>query len=107
MVMIWSGFGFLVPLILMGTVFGMEKLFEVLFGETYYREHLWPTVFVSIIAGVIIGAVGIWLNRVRPANKPNAVPGAHRLFFIPMEYWGFIVPVFISVCVLVDQYKPS
>ena len=96
---IWKGFGILVPvvtfLILLGTEVTVESAFS---DDSYYQLHGWP-----MFLGFLVSAAAIWL-LVEVLEKQNAdvsideLTGeeAHELrsdsfFFIPMRHWPKIL----------------
>lgn len=89
---IWSGWGFLVFLI----VFAVSLLAEVsvessLHDESYYQSHGWPLAAALICSAVVTWYVGSFLNR-RPGRTER-----HRFFFLPMQYWAPILMVLAVV----------
>ena len=57
--LIWSGRGYLVPVITFACCLGMELTTRaVLQDNTYYQEHYWPIRLALAIAGVICVVVG-------------------------------------------------
>lgn len=90
---IWSGWGFLVFLI----VFAVSVLAEVLVesslrDESYYQSHGWPLAVALICSAVVTWYVGSFLNR-----QPGRSDNRHRFFFIPMQYWAPILTVLAIV----------
>jgi hypothetical protein len=86
---IWSGWGFIVALI----VFGASLLAEVsieasLHDGNYYQSHGWPLALALLGSAVVTWFLGSFLNR---QPEQSAIP--HRFFFIPMQYWGPILAV--------------
>lgn len=99
--LLWSGWGFLVPVIL-GTVFVlMQAGLNAMIGPYTYESAEWPKFLATLITGVSIWFVGRYFN-----NKPGRVlidkqtghevvfKPRNTFFFIPMEYWAFIIAVF-------------
>jgi len=97
---IWKGWGFLVVVITFLIVLAAELISEDLtHNESYYQEHS-LLALALLIAGIVNGALGKWLNSRKTktvinnySRKEIVVPNNHALLFIPMEYWGIILIV--------------
>lgn len=97
--LIWSGAGFMVAvaafLCLLLTELAVESWFN---DDTYYQKHGWPKLFAFVIAGCLVLMLGKYLNR-RPGRvridketgEEVMVKSNHSLFFIKVEYWGYIL----------------
>jgi hypothetical protein len=102
---IWSGWGFLVAVIVFGASLAVELVTEALVGDDrFYQVHAWPLALALALSGVIIWGVGKYLHargaRVvidKATGQELTIGGQHRFFFIPMHYWG---PVLIALSVL-------
>jgi len=103
--MIWSGWGFLVAVIVFGASLAMELVTEALVGDDrFYQVQAWPLALALALSGVLIWGVGKYLHargaRVvidKATGQELTIGGQHRFFFIPMHYWG---PVLIALSVL-------
>jgi hypothetical protein len=80
MIFIWRGFGFLVPVMLIG----FPVLAAELFGENTYEQHAWPKLLAFVAAAIAILLAGDKLNRNRPSGN------THTFFFLDMEVWALI-----------------
>ncbi|WP_406700690.1 hypothetical protein V5E97_18020 [Singulisphaera sp. Ch08] len=93
---IWSGLGFLVPVITFLCLLATEFLVEAsAHDERYYQANGWPKLVGCIIAAVLVGPIGRLLNRrtgkilLDPETGKEVVVGRNNtFFFIPMEYWA-------------------
>jgi hypothetical protein len=96
---IWKGAGFIVAvvafLMLLLTEYSVEALFA---DEKYYQAHGWPKLVGLFIAGCIVLLVGKYLNKKegkvlieKDTGKEVVVKSEHSLFFIKVEYWGYIL----------------
>lgn len=100
-VIIWSGLGFLVPLIAFGCCLAVQLLSEAAFhDENYYQSHGWPKLVALVVAAAIVAIVGRLLKRrqgrvlIDPQTGAEVVVGReHTFFFIPVEYWAPIILV--------------
>jgi hypothetical protein len=90
---IWSGWGFLVAVIVFGASLAMEAMTEALTGDNqFYQTHAWPLALALALAGVITWGVGKYFST-RGAGRTATTSDPHRFFFIPMRYWGPILLV--------------
>jgi hypothetical protein len=92
-VIIWSGYGFLVAVIVFGSSLLMELLTEKWTGDdNFYQNSAWALPVALVIAGLLS-----WLcDRIlRPA------PGVQNsLFFVPMKWWAPLLFV-IALAILI------
>ncbi|QAY55200.1 hypothetical protein EUZ85_14260 [Hahella sp. KA22] len=100
MIFIWRGVGILVPIIFIFIFWAMPKLAELAPIENKLNQD---TIFLtSVIAfclsTALLGYIANYKLRVVTENeflkKPIKSP-AHAFFFIPIEYWAIIVPIFL------------
>jgi drug/metabolite transporter (DMT)-like permease len=106
---IWSGLGFLVVIFFFGAALLCNLAFDAAWGEGYYSAHQW-----TIGVAMFIGAALSWVvgNLLRKRTAQTVIDkatgkeivldhGAHRLFFIPMHYWGLILGcIGVVLCVM-------
>lgn len=96
---IWTGLGFIVAvvafLMLVLTEFSVEAFFK---DQSYYQTHGWPKLVALAVAGLIVLALGKRLNTKagkvlieKDTGKELILKKKHSLFFIDMEYWGYIL----------------
>lgn len=106
---IWSGWGFLVAVFVFGCSLVMELLVSSITGnENYYQQAIWPLALALILSGVISWFMGKRLNKPGVKTLIDKDTGEevilknkrHRLFFIPMEYWGPILVVIALIYVI-------
>ena len=90
--MIWSGMGFLVPLIFVAA-FGLE----VWLGDQVSLDTPWQNFAVFALAGAMLQALWGTLARGKLNLKPTQalwwrelLAGSHSLYFIPLRFWGLI-----------------
>jgi hypothetical protein len=102
---IWSGWGFLVAVIVFGASLAMELVTEAAVGDDrFYQVQAWPLALALALAGVIVWTVGKYLHgrgaRVvidKATGRESTIGGQHRFFFVPMHYWG---PVLIALAIV-------
>jgi FtsH-binding integral membrane protein len=97
---IWSGWGVLVAIIVFVSSLIMEILVESIQGSSsFYQQQNWPMTLALVISGVICWFLGKQLNKPsdrvlldKETGEEVKLSGArHKLFFIKMEYWGLIL----------------
>ena len=88
---IWSGLGFLVAVIALGSLIVVQTLT----GSAYDTET-WPKLAGFGLAAILTSGIGYALNK--PRRETGA--GTHSFLFIPMDYWGPILLVLGIVYVL-------
>lgn len=107
--LIWSGWGGLVFLIIFLNSFITEKIVEnITKNEYFYQENPIPLIFSIYISSIIIYFLGKWLNKNKvktyiEKDTGNEVISQHTFFFIKMEYWSFIIFV-IAMFKLIKYY---
>ena len=102
---IWSGWGFLVAVVVFGMSLAMEFVTEALVGDSqFYQVQAWPLALALAISGVIVWRLGTYFQakgaRVvidKATGQELTLASEHRFFFVPMHYWG---PVLIAFAVL-------
>lgn len=97
----WTGWGFLVPVILGASFVLMQTGLNAIMGPYTYESAEWPKIIASILTCISVWFVGRYFN-----NKPRRVlidkktghevlfKPRNTFFFIPMEYWAFIIAGF-------------
>jgi hypothetical protein len=96
---IWSGYGYLVFLIVFLCSLCTELISESLAGdEKYYQTNLIPLGCSLIISGILIKMLSDYLKRKAnlaekkiPSSRTKMAVKSHNLFFIPMAYWTYIL----------------
>lgn len=105
---IWTGWGFLVAVIVFGFSLAANLLTNsITGGETYWDSHKWPfaiSLFFSALACYLAGrAFSRRKGRILidpETGQQVVLRKSHTLFFIPMIYWAPVLIV-IGVTVLV------
>jgi hypothetical protein len=103
--LIWSGFGFLVPLYIVFSFIAVFFSVSSTFGDAYLSTHRWPLMLVFGLACVASWLTGTLLHR-RPTKvfvdkstgKEVTFKSSHSFFFIPMRWWG--IPLFLIMIYL-------
>ena len=97
MLIVWRGYGWLVPVIIFGALALSQLSVDALYGDGFYKANTWPKQAGTVAGAILIGALGYFLNHVRRAylvdeetGEPVGKAPSHSLFFIPVEYWSVI-----------------
>lgn len=102
---IWSGLGFLVAVIVFGCSLVANLIFNAAYGDRYYDNHKWPVAIAFIVAAAICWFLGKHLrkrsDRVvidKQTGKEFTVnQSRHTLFFVPMHWWA---PILLVIAVI-------
>lgn len=81
-VIVWQGWGIVVPVIGAVAFIGVEAVTAQLFGEGYMKGHNWP-----MLAACLVSAIAYW--RLARWFEKNGDP--HNFMFIPIRWWSYIV----------------
>ena len=97
---IFSGFGFLVPIIALAVYVAVQWLTDQVLGAGFYTGHAVPKFAAAIISAVLLFAFGLFLKRRgtrvvidKATGEELVLRSRHTLFFVPMEYWGGVILV--------------
>jgi uncharacterized membrane protein len=102
---IWSGYGFLVAVIVFGSSLVANLIFNATYGDRYYDNHKWPFAVSLIVSAVICWFLGRYLRTRTDRVVTDKATGQdlvinrsqHSLFFIPVDYWAPILLVIALV----------
>ncbi len=84
---IWSGFGFIVPLVAFVACFFFQTVTDAQFGEGYYSSNSWPVGLALIFGGAISSVAGFGL-------KSSGIDvSQHSFFFIPIHWAGASIAI--------------
>lgn len=99
MLIVWRGFGWLVPVLAFGVMILSQVVIDALHGDGFYTANAWPKTVAIILAALSVGLLGIYLNHIKRGTIVDEDTGevlgkspSHYLFFIPVEYWAIIIP---------------
>ena len=85
MFIVWSGVGWLIPLIsCIITAITLSIIGRIFSDPAYMQSHSWPFVIGLWLSAVAVWFAGKWFNE-------DDGPAENTLFFIRMEYWGPIL----------------
>ena len=107
----WSGFGIFAGVIPVLCYMGFVKVCQNAYGVPYTDSHGWPGA-----VGTLIGAAAVWVLAQRMNGSARTLvdtatgetvvlkKNRHTLFFIPMEYWSYILVV-VAMWMLFVKHK--
>ena len=98
---IWSGLGFLVAVIVFGCALAANLIANAMTGSgAYWDENRWTLGVALLVAAIACWFLGRYLRGREARTLVDKQTGeevilkpSHALFFIPMEYWGPILGV--------------
>ncbi len=99
MLIIWKGWGFLAVVIPLAFMVLGQFGFDFIYDKGFYSAHSsWTAPLVSLLSTPLIYFVGNKLNN-KPGrllidpetNEQVILKNTHDLFWIPLQYWSFIV----------------
>ncbi len=99
MLVIWRGFGWLIPVIVFGAFLSSQMALNSIYGEGFYKANEWPKVVAIVTSSLLIASLGYFLNYrkrqvvVDPESGEKTKSPYHSLFFTPIEVWAVIIPV--------------
>jgi hypothetical protein len=110
---IWSGFGFLVVVIVFAFSLALNFAFNAWWGPSYYDTHKWPVAISLFLSAIVCWFLGTALRKRKSRVVVDKATGKeftlsrsnHRLFFIPMHLWGPILAVIGVVLLVMDFLK--
>jgi hypothetical protein len=104
---VYSGLGFLVPFMVIGSYIGTAMAVDGLFGRKFVEENAWTNALPLIGTGVVLLVFGSLINRLlvrKPQGDQNPeVRYSHTFFVFPIEYWsifpfGLAIAAFVKGC---------
>ena len=76
----------------------VQSVTNMVFGEDYYQNASWTLSLVLIVSAIAISFIGMKLNNKvgqividKETNEEIELKETHSLFWIPLQYWGFIM----------------
>ena len=104
--LIWRGFGILVAVITFVCMFVAQKIFNSVYGAGYYESHTWTMGMGFLVAGVLCWFLGqsfkgkgvVVIDKI--TKQEITLKRNHDLFYIPVRYWGVILPVIGFICIV-------
>ncbi len=93
---IWSGHGYLVPVIVFLSCLAFQRVFDSLWGKGFYSSHRWAFAVALLPAAALVHVLGDRLRKRKSRTLIDKDTGeeividrsTHTLFFLPMRHWG-------------------
>jgi hypothetical protein len=85
MIIVWQGWGILVPIIGAAIFVTVEAITGQVLGEGYMKTHAWPGMTACVLAALTYWRLGRWLEDDDRGNS---------FMFIPMRWWSYIAVAF-------------
>lgn len=109
---IWSGFGFLVPLILIINTVLLQFFINNIFNNpSFYQQHIWPHSLTLCITGIFCYILSCFFKRKKKVyidteTKENVIlTKKHGFFFIDIKYWAIILPAIGIISLIINAIK--
>jgi hypothetical protein len=110
---IWSGLGFLVAVIVFGSSLALNFAVNAWLGPAYYDTHKWPFAVSLFLSAVICWFLGSALCKRTSQTVIDKATGKemilnrsnHRLFFMPMHIWAPILAIIGVIVLAVDLLR--
>ena len=110
---IWSGLGFLVAVIIFGCSLALNFAFNAWLGDGYYDTHKWPFAISLFLSAIICWFLGSALRKRTSQTVIDKATGKemvlnrsnHSLFFIPMHIWAPILAIGGVIVLVIDRLK--
>jgi hypothetical protein len=98
MLIVWSGAGIVVPIMAVITLCITQFATDAAFGEGFYTAHGIPKLLALWITAALTWLLATALAKQKGRPHYNSRTGQmvmvktrHSLFFIPVEYWAYIL----------------
>jgi hypothetical protein len=110
---IWSGLGFLVAVIVFGFSLALNFAFNAWWSEGYYDTHKWPFAISLFLSAITCWFLGSSLRKRKSQIVIDKETGKelvlnrsnHTLFLIPVHIWAPILAVIGGVVLVIDLMK--
>ena len=110
---IWSGLGFLVFVVVFAFSLVFNLAFNAWWGEGYYDTHKWPFAISLFLSAIVCWFLGLALRKRTARTVIDKQTGQeivldrsnHNFFFIPMHFWGPLLLVIGVIVLIIDLLK--
>jgi len=98
MFIVWRGYGWLTPVIAIFGLFVSLFMIKAIAGSYFETSSRVPFAISVVFASLLLGFVGYSVNKKRKRytdteTGEEVTSPSHTFFFIPMQYWGVIIPL--------------
>jgi hypothetical protein len=99
---IWSGWGWLVPVLAFVVSLVFEAVTEASTGkDQFYQNQPWLLAVAMVVAGTAVWFLSAYFDKKqgrvvidKATGKELVLRSSHSFFFIPMRFWAFLLPLF-------------
>ena len=111
MLVIWKGWGLLVPLLLFFGLVVTQVAVDHYMGEGYYSSHPYAQGVGGVVGGIMVTLVGRLLRRSKrlvtdvETGEYYEIKVTHSLFWLPFEFWG-LATIAVAVLFLATTGRP-
>lgn len=98
MILVWTRLGFLIPIIFIAIAIIIFSISSSIFTQEYIESARWLFSLMFLISGIIYWFLGNLLNNKKSkkmidpqTNRVVFIKKRHNFFFIPIQYWLFIM----------------
>ena len=108
--LIWTGWGWLVPVIVFVVSLLTQVTSQAVTGQDQiYKEQSWLFATSTLVSGIIVWFLGKYFDEKKgrvvidkETGQEMLLRSSDSLFFVPLRFWAFILPVIGIVYALVD-----
>lgn len=94
MILIWKGFGWLVPIVFIGPPALTQLLIDAVGGRGTYSQYAGIFGTIAVLASAaMIWIIGSYLNQRDSRGATANFQVAHTFLFLRMEYWAAVFGV--------------
>jgi len=100
MLLIWRGYGWLTPIIAFVAMIVTFIIISFTFEDYLAKDSDIPLAISIIVSSLLVGMFGLSVNKklkrlIDPETGEEHITPSHALFFIPIQYWAIIMPLFL------------
>lgn len=109
MLIIWRGWGLLVPVVVVATFVLTAMIMEPIFGKDEFDLYGSGGIVFTLLSSGLVGVLGYYFNVKRRKVYKDEETGervkssTHTFFFIPMQYWALVLPALLSFLAYTDM----
>lgn len=106
---IWTGYGFVVPVVVFLVALACNFGFDAALGKGYYESHWWTVGAALLGSAVLLFPFALWMQAREERGVVDKHTGEeftigrnnHSVFFIPLRFWiPLLVAIGVSLCLL-------
>jgi hypothetical protein len=111
MLVIWQGWGLLIPVLLLLGLMVTQLVFDHYLGEGFYSSHRYAQGVGLFVGGVLVTVAGRLLRGTKrlitdvDTGEYYEIKSKNSLFWLPFEFWG-LATIGVAVLVLASVGRP-